>query len=468
MPTEILRPVDWLTPTFTWPFGFVSNIDEPIGTPDGSSIATNVNGDFAYITLTDPVNITDASTITNVDIYVRVRATYNLVTPDPPPELWVGWLPGGVSQGFFKQTVFSSTYSTFIYSQPGWNDDWSLSELINAHIGIQCDFAGVDAFVMGIDVIEVRIDYTDPPPVIISPEDLSLSLSTKTPTRLVEYFRPTTVGAVALAPQAVELFRADSVYPDPDVLLLNKFAPTVNIAYKRAPAAGSATLASEANVLDYGTNVSDGSVALTGNAPVAVDSSITFVRPPVKKLYLLGDQPAIDGEHLPARGRTTIVGQGVTLDQTLDHFSDPSAVGVVLSSGTPVPNVGTINAPAAGSLTLATYPISQVVPVGTASVSLTGYTAEPILEYTILTIDGKAPMLNLTIPLSSGGLALNTGGVIVENASVHIETGSLVLSTGSPTLEYGTALLPGDPGLEHLSTRYDVEHIASPTDETII
>jgi hypothetical protein len=103
---------------------------------------------------------------------------------------------------------------------------------------------------------------------------------------------------------------------------------------------------------------------------------------------------------------------------------------------------------------------TDAVPSG--SVSLSG--EQPLLfRSLILNLSGKGIALDAALPVPGTALAFTGKAPIIR--SIIPDAATLSLTGKRPAFVFGTVIPPGDHGIISLSTRYDIEHIATPTDE---
>lgn len=142
--------------------GTGSNITEGIASADGNVIQSDSDGEGDVVTIdfANPTSITDADTVTQVDIYVRGR-----VQTDGGDESFdVSLLIGSVSQGTVTGTPgeLNATQQTLgPLNTAGWNSDWTLSQLQGLQVNVVGAQTGMPtANVWEIDTLEVVITYT--------------------------------------------------------------------------------------------------------------------------------------------------------------------------------------------------------------------------------------------------------------------------------------------------------------------
>jgi hypothetical protein len=100
--------------------------------------------------------------------------------------------------------------------------------------------------------------------------------------------------------------------------------------------------------------------------------------------------------------------------------------------------------------------------IPTGSLSLVGQ--QPLLfRSLILELSGKGVALDAALPVPGTALAFTGKAPIVR--SIIPDSATLSLIGKRPAFVFGTVIPPGDHGIISLSTRYDIEHIATPTDE---
>lgn len=463
MPTEVLRPNTWDN---GWPEGFISNVDDPIEAPDGSTISTTVRNDTFRAGFTNVVNIRDGiDTVNGITIMIRTVAQYS--TLGTRPEMFVTMYINGVSQGTPAPWLLNTSYVNFPFVYFGWNANWSVSQLNSIEIEVRVDPDPTTVFSRAwIDVIEVVVDYDIPPPITKDPDEANIILVGKSPTRSQQLYRSLGTDSIVVGGQVATLFREQVERPDTRSLTLNVQTPQAITTNRYFPATESLLIGYGSNVLKYSIGTALGSMSLSGKVPVSTDKRNVFKSPLRLGLRLSGQNIAADGEYESDRVRALLAGQDVTIDQELGSFPDTGTGFLALGTETPVANIGTITYPGEKVLDLTGYPLSSVLPVGAGTLTETGYVPGVFGPITQLRVEGYAPVLDYPFAMSAETLTLTGYVPLVENASVIVGEESLSITGKNSTLVFGSVLLAGDPGLISLTSNYSVEHIATPTEET--
>jgi len=202
MATEKLNISGWDS---GWPTGFVSNVDEPIASADGSVVSTGLARDTVIFDLTDVVDIDDAGTVTGVTITIRARQSYTIFRDG---EFDVNFLIDGVSQGpGLTVDTLGTSLSNLVYVSAFWNQDWTVAQLNGAQVSVRTTNIGeVDDQTWSIDCIDVDVTYD--PPLAITPDAEALALAGKVPlatTTLDHVWKAPAAETLALSGQAPTL-----------------------------------------------------------------------------------------------------------------------------------------------------------------------------------------------------------------------------------------------------------------------
>jgi hypothetical protein len=468
MPIEILRPVDF-DPVQTldrWD-GFVSNIDEPLSAPDGSVMDTTVANRVFRATLTAPVDVRDVDTVTNV--YVKAR-TLGWDQTLGPVRLFGGIVVSDVHRGH-QSIIVDNTFTTKTFNHPDWNVDWTVTQLNQMSVEFLAGPIGIDeGGYMAIDTVEVEVHYTVPPPIEVDPDVYAAIISGQAPTARYDQFARPAIDTRSLVTDVPTTRHDDVQRPDPNVLILATPLPTILTKFLRPVPSSTLSLTGTESVLPGDALVAEGAAALAGKTPtVTVTESvfIDFDRILEQTVLLLEthDVGVDDFARIVSPAVLTLTGRLPTTVVTDNYTVSPAAGSLTYATGTPVANRGATFLVPEETLVLTGYKVSQVLPVPVGSMTFVG--KQPVLftEFTVLEIDGKIPVLGTTIPVLGTALAIGSEAPLVENATAIVPEGALVLAPTTVTLSYASVLLAGDPGLISLTTRYDVEHIATPADE---
>lgn len=162
MTTEYLVPNGDDISAGDWSTGTYADIDNGIlgGTPDSNEVTSgNGEGLVLNLDLTDSA-ITDADTVTGVDI--RVHA-YSL--GDPDDNILVDLLISGSPVGTQQETGhLTTTPTTYLMQHAGWDSDWTASELDGMQVRLTTEQGGMPEVVdIRVREVEVDITYTEAP-----------------------------------------------------------------------------------------------------------------------------------------------------------------------------------------------------------------------------------------------------------------------------------------------------------------
>jgi len=152
--TEKLNPNGWNN---GWPGGFVTNVDEPIASADGSTVSTFIINDTVRFDL-DTTVIDDNDTVTGIDI--TIRASFQELDGFSTGGLSVALFIGGSSQGAEATGNLSSSHSNVVLSNAGWDADWTTAQLNGAQVRVVATGSGTSIPIWQIDAIDVDITYT--------------------------------------------------------------------------------------------------------------------------------------------------------------------------------------------------------------------------------------------------------------------------------------------------------------------
>jgi hypothetical protein len=129
-----------------------------------------------------------------------------------------------------------------------------------------------------------------------------------------------------------------------------------------------------------------------------------------------------------------------------------------------VPLLGRGERPAKGTLSLQgkkVTALNSTDAVSSGSVSLAG--EQPLLfRSLILELIGKGIALDAALPVPGTALAFTGKAPVIAPSP---DEAVLSLTGIRPVFVFGSVIPPGDHGIMSLSTRYDIEHIATPKDE---
>jgi hypothetical protein len=186
MATEKLRPdlvIDFDGEGFN---GFVTNIDEDLSTPDGSTMFTSLPTAFSSASmelgLSDSI-ITDEETVNTVTAKVRTRITGNGISNNVSMylQLATGTGLGKEYHGISAVQTVPGSYTTLSFTHATWNVDWTAAQLDEMSIDITVLQVSPDTGTVAIDVVQVEVDYTALEPHEVDPPKGSLALDPKLP-----------------------------------------------------------------------------------------------------------------------------------------------------------------------------------------------------------------------------------------------------------------------------------------------
>jgi hypothetical protein len=154
MATEILNINGWDS---GWPTGAVANVDEAIAAADGSVVECATEGDIVVFDLTN-TGLTDADTITQLDITFRARET-SAASGDNSID--VEFLVGAAVQGNAQNVVLTTDFQDFSLSTDAWDTDWTQAQLDGAQVRCTSVQTGMpSAGGWQVDCLDVVVTYT--------------------------------------------------------------------------------------------------------------------------------------------------------------------------------------------------------------------------------------------------------------------------------------------------------------------
>jgi len=178
MATEKLNVSGW---DGGWPTGFVTNIDEPIASADGSFVATSTLNDVVVLDLSNNVGITVLDTVNSISVKVRCKSAVSGFPEPPVLTLDVEVLIGGVSQGTDTSSIIPTSFVTKTLTNAGWDSNWSIAQIDGMQLRITARTSGPGTYTWYIDCIDVDIDYTAVDPITKTPDERDLLLAGKVP-----------------------------------------------------------------------------------------------------------------------------------------------------------------------------------------------------------------------------------------------------------------------------------------------
>ena len=456
-----------------WPTGFVSNVDEPTAIADGQVVSTSINNDVVIFDLDDvSSNIVDLDNVLSITMVARGRSEYDLLS-EGPGSATVELLVNGSSKGFAFLNL-TSTMLNFSLANSAWNEDWTVAELNSMQVKVTAQCPG--SADVRIDTIDVVVEYANQSPFLLTSPAATPTLDTHTPTAIVNELTRPAAETVALSGQVYEYFRTELAQPAQALLRIGKKTPTVLRNSQREPAAATPTLAGKAplRVVDEAKQPAVETLSFSGEVPTADTTLNHFRFPPRARLLAeMGDvvmnRTGAITYILAPRVRAHLLGIAPTPDISLNTLATPAYGSVNLTGAAPTLGDGTGRAPAALALSLAPSAPSPVQSAvldspGIDTLALTGHEPSLVFNYLKLALTGYEPVLAWTATPGATTLMLAGEAVIVEAGSALVPEGILDLTGHTPARVISSSLTPGQPKIESLSTKYDVEFIATPTD----
>lgn len=456
-----------------WPFGFITNIDEPIAQADNQTVHTTSRNDVVVFDLDNTSLIDDLDTVLSVTITVRGR-TDNIT--DPLISFDVDLLINGVSRGTgLPQQALSTVFSNQLFSNETWNDDWTAAEINSAQVRVTARRIERDFSFWYIDAIDVVVEYVKQSPFLIESAATPLNLSGQAPAITVNVQRSTLVRVLTLSTDAATLQLQEQTLPSEAVSQLAPKTVGALVNYNNQPSAkflallgqsltlheileftvaGTATLASDTFTLDQTKNhLTTPAVyraSLFPEAPVRKHGPDTIVGPGRLVGAVVGKAPeAPVQQHVVVN---PVVGSISLVEQQLVYSFGSSAVvadaSILLFS----------NAPTLG----------RGAPIFTANTGLnfTGHIPSPTRQFArlVMTTYVPVPLVNFRIIPAAATINVLGTDVVVENASIALLVGILNLTGYVPTMAFSSFLTPGTPEIVNLTVDRNIEIIATPTD----
>jgi hypothetical protein len=454
-----------------WPVGFVANIDDPTSNPDGQYISTGFVNDVTFIDFENPSGITEADTVLSVSLVVRARGVAQtepeLGFASIEAELYVsGSLVGPTKTLFNLPTSFVNRS----LSDTAWNQDWTPTQLNSMQVRLKSGGPlAEDWYVDGIDLI---IEYDPQSPLIMRPPVGTLSLASAAPSTSQGFYFVPAVEALTFTEYIPDLTSTLEHKPGPDELMFSMQVPVRLVNHVPAPAVEALTLNGQLPVrLDEGSETpTEETLALAGKVPTLGRTANHTAYP---SLGTITSFLEVAGAEEPGKANRIVQHEQLnfsidtfTLDQTtnswrlmpqgaasltgyapsLDSYSLPIAAEVLVLTGKAPGSSGNLNITAP----VLTLTFASVAP----------QTVQDFLQLELL---GYAPTMDFG--LTTTELALILQGYVPNslNATRLVPETTLSLAGQAPTLEVTKSKI-GDPTLISLTTRYDIEFIAAPTD----
>lgn len=455
-----------------WPYGFVSNVDEPSANADGSTVGTPFVSDTVVFDLDNVTGIIDdLDTVLSVTMVVRAYSLWIVQPPEPgfPARISVELLVNGSSYGGVSQQLTNTTPQNFSLSVAGWNQDWSEAQLNSMQVRVRTTFG--DFIEALIDTIDVVVEYIPQSPILARIDEGSLSLTGKVPDTLINSIEVPTDGALALAGTTSVVLERDVELPPQALLRFTKTTPTLLINHIGQPAAYTMAL-NEQTPLRISNNPEDpgaGSMALSGKVPTF---DFTYVREIAATSITLNGRQVLKltaGLISVENGQVVLAGDAPEPSLSDNRRYLPPSSPMVLAGSAPALSYGRPVAPTAGTLSLAgvvstlSYGSYIVPPAG--SLTFTGFAPTDYLGPATLILAGTTPGIATVnapvIPL--GTLALTGRLPYYEHGTKLVDQAVLTFNRTAPTLVFSSGLV-GKPGIISLTVDRDIEIIATPTD----
>ena len=152
-----------------WDVSTHTNIDNGIlgGTPDDGAEVNELTTENAalLLDLADSA-ITDADTVTQVEIRVRARSA-GAGNDRVGVELFIG----GTGQGATNSGSLTASFVTYVITNAAWDVDWTAAQLDGAQVQLTSVQSGMPATVgHRVSEVEVDITYTEAPADTLKPQ----------------------------------------------------------------------------------------------------------------------------------------------------------------------------------------------------------------------------------------------------------------------------------------------------------
>jgi len=458
-----------------WPFGFITNIDEPTSAADGSTISTNVPLQSTRIDFDSVLGIIDPlDTVLGIEIVARVA--YSFTPTDPPgstPRLQFGLYLDDVGYGGQSQND-TDVLTNQTYSMALWQQDWSVQQLETLQVSLGSSFwlKTVDDDRNIVDCIDVIITYVPQTPILVQPPAGDLTTASAAPTVEITDFNFPASEALILAGQAVIVEHTDGHSPFPARRDLVPAAPTLDASSYPAEVDLALSVKTPTAFVENTVAPAVDTLALAGKIPTLLQDSI---RTPADQRLLLATEAPLRQRsdettfYGPGSVSLTLLGYDVDLAGLRNFWIDtPAGAGVLAGyASTLIRGVG--RAPTEGTLTLTGQALAasrgNVDSVTEGTAVLNGYAPAAVSEFLELTLTGYQPTKivdHLVVPAVTA-LSLTGQAPRVADAGELIAVGELQLDTYAPTTTITSTLTPGQPGLISLTVDRNIEFIATPT-----
>jgi len=192
MATEALKPTSIISKS-TELIGFVSTIDEPWGSFDGSGMQYQSfeSGLVAAVSVRlgmEDTAIRDIDTVNSVTIKVRAYSL-NFASADDEEVRVTLWIDGN-SIGVAPTQLLSgvANFQNMSFTLGAWDQDWTQAQLDSMQVNVSIRGDRFNSWSCFIDTVSVDVDYTELPGIEKDPDEDTLALTGKVPTinRLVD------------------------------------------------------------------------------------------------------------------------------------------------------------------------------------------------------------------------------------------------------------------------------------------
>lgn len=455
-----------------WPVGFVANIDEPTGTPDGQYISTSTNNDITFVDFDNPSTIVEADTVLGIAVTVRARGVAASLPEPGEANLDVDLYIEGGSVGPTKTIVDLPTgFVNRTFTDVAWNQDWTPTQLNSLQIRLQSRGSlAEDWYVDGIDVV---VEYDPQSPLSASPPVGSLSLASVAPDATHVFFITPAIETLALTEYAPSFLHTSLHHPGPDELRFSTQVPVTLVDHRFEPAREVLTLTGQLPVrLDEGSETpAEDTLVLTGKIPtLGRTANHTFFPPPGALLSFLevaGTEETGETNRIVQHEQLNFSFLDVPTIDITEHFWRIMPLGTASLTGyAPSLNSYTLVV-GAGTLTLTGQTPAEsgnsIITVDEATLVFGSVAPQTATDFLQLELLGYAPTLDFGLASTEGALVLQGYALNSLNASRLVPETALTLAGQAPTSDRTTSVI-GHPKTVSLTTRYDIEFIATPSD----
>jgi len=405
-------------------------------------------------------------------VKVRVRSSTGGAVTDPT--LIVFWGLGAVQYGNSAHFIAPSgtTFANYELTYPHWNaalQTKTVAQLQNLYIAVLTDYRAVEdpsnTVLIELDTLEVEIVWSPPPPITRFPDEAVFTLSPKSLVATQADFIATPAESLVLSLKTGNFARHDIQRPDPRALLLQPAAPQLDTGF--AIAQRNLVLTGRVPVSGYSLPGIEGGVQLAGKVPTLSRAFNQTQSVPFRRLRLASVEININDEvEIPPQNEASFVGKVPVLAIGINHRAEPGAGTLALAGTAPLVGKGYIVTDVALQLAGAAPLPRAATPHPAGSLALSGQAPAVFGPVTQLVLSGYSVTVNLVLPMPVGALTTASFPPIVE--SVPVPAGSMALAgKAGPTLKFQTTVIAGDHSIMSVTSRYDVEHVGTPAEETI-